>query len=375
VETGAPVTVAFGEGQFLSNLALERLTGGEVLIGVKTLPNESPGPVPPTLRFATLNALGAWPSGDVAPLKTSLDEAGSSYLLRGTGVGQTFEALSTRELGPGLVGPVVRQEVGANVPATTIFDAPARVRAWARGEGWSLAAAELEPAPSVHRLLLARDVPGQPVGPLSSELACATAPLVADALWRGDRFLLGLSSSREPFSCNDDDGIDGPPTQVQLFRQGEKAGDVEVTFGMDLKAPLRVVRLLPRGTGAWLVTGASQDGFGVPLRMIPVMEQGFPGAALVDLTGDALVPAYPSVASMSDERVAVAYAEEGGQVPRLWLRATTLSSSVAGEVGVIFTSATALVAPAPDTLVVGWVENNGPGDRVRLARFRCEKAE
>jgi hypothetical protein len=109
--------------------------------------------------------------------------------------------------------------------------------------------------------------------------------------------------------------------------------------------------------------------------MIPVMEQGFPGAALVDLTGDALVPAYPSVASMSDERVAVAYAEEGGQVPRLWLRATTLSSSVAAEVGVIFTSATALVAPAPDTLVVGWVENNGPGDRVRLARFRCEKAE
>jgi hypothetical protein len=123
------------------------------------------------------------------------------------------------------------------------------------------------------------------------------------------------------------------------------------------------------------VTGVSQDSYNVPLTMIPVMEQGFPGAALVPLTANALIPAYASVASMSDERVGVAYAEEGGQVPHLMVRSVSLDGSATAEVGPFFATATALASPAPDTLVVGWIEGGGAVISLRLARYQCVKAE
>jgi hypothetical protein len=373
VQTGAPVSVAL-EGVFLSNLKLTGMENGEVLVSVKTLPFESPGPVPPTVRFATVNALGAWPSGPIPPLKVALDEVGSSYLPRPTGSGSIFEALFTRETGQGLVGPVVRMTLGGGAAPTEIFAQPGRVRSWARGEGWSLAAVNREVAPGVHRLQLVND--GQAgATPLSDELGCATEAMEADALWKKDRFLLALSSSRPPFSCNDDDGIDAEPTRVQLYWQGETPGSAEAVFQMDHKKPVRFLRLLRRGAGAWLVTGVSQDSYNVPLAMIPVMEQGFPGAALVPLTGDALIPAYGSVASMSDERVGVAYAEEGGQVPHLMLRAVSLDGAASADVGPFFATATALASPAPDTLVIGWIEGGGAVVSLRLARYQCVKAE
>ncbi|MDW8249753.1 MAG: hypothetical protein RMJ98_10695 [Myxococcales bacterium] len=217
---------------------------------------------------------------------------------------------------------------------------------------------------------------GTTVKPLSSELGCATEAMLADALWKKDRFLLALSSSRPPFTCNDDDGIDSEPTQVQLYWQGETVGDVKATFYMDHGKPVRFLKLLPRETGAWLVTGVSQAHI-VPLNMIPVTEHGFPGGfpgVLVQLTAGALLPAYASVASMSDERVGVAYAEGGGQVPHLMLRAVSLNGSATADVGSFLATATTLASPAPDTLVVAWIEGSGAQSSLRLARYQCMKA-
>jgi hypothetical protein len=385
LETGAPITVAIGQTKTPSNPAMVRLGGGKLVLAYGATQNEFPAPGPPVppsadLRFAVLDGLGPWPTGPIQPLSSSWSNRGESFALEAPpGLDPALRVASTEALGGELVGPVSVGGCGLDGTATAPFElsaAPPAVRFFARGGG-SLSASlvGLDGGSQGHHLInvLSLAAGGAPL-PLLGDTGCATAPLVADALQQGDRFLVSTSSSRPAFSCLDDNGVDGPPTRLQLLSLGPKAADATLAFEMDLGAPLQLVRLLPHGTGSWLVSSAG-DSLGAPVRMIPVTESGFPGAALVHLTDGAVLPDAPALDAMNDERVTIAYVEQGGQIPHLMLRAVTLSSAATTEINADLPHQLAVLGLAPDTIIVSWTDGFGPGTQLRVARYQCMHAE
>ncbi|RYE93009.1 MAG: hypothetical protein EOO75_05345 [Myxococcales bacterium] len=75
---------------------------------------------------------------------------------------------------------------------------------------------------------------------------------------------------------------------------------------------------------------------------------------------------------MSDGRVAVAYIEQGGQVPRLMLRAVSPTIARTVPVQADFPTDVAVASPAAGTIVVAWLDGTAS---LLVARYQCAITE
>ena len=200
-----------------------------------------------TLRHLFFDAWGAWQSDLLHGDELALSEVGDSYAVDGVDEytytfiapgrsffpeeGMYFAAqwgLGAYEL------KVIAPEMGRALFAT-------------RGElGERLVGYELA-AGGHHQLVM---------GPVSQELTpsmesgCGTEPLAADAIAVPGGYVVAFSSSRPFNSCLDDDGINGPPTEIQIVQVA--GGQATLTGQFDTGSVVDQIALVPRSDGAWL---------------------------------------------------------------------------------------------------------------------------
>jgi hypothetical protein len=384
LQPGAPIEIQIGPSKTPVHPQMVALGGGAVALGYGAVQNEFPAPGPPgipspDLHFAVLDALGAWPTAPIPTIGPSWNGQGNSYAFNpDTASSQGFSVLSAQGQGADSTAPVQQRFIDlttmlAGDPVTLFPLGSAALFSRTTG-GASLAAASAEESPGQYRLGLARLSPA--VEPINEGVGCATAPILADSVPDSDgSTILAVSSSRPAFSCDLDNGVNGPPTSVQLINlQLTTPPKGTSTAEVPLGDAVTFLRLIPRDFGAWLVTGTGPQE-NQPLRMMSVVPGGFLGQQIVDLTEGAVIPTGPAVNGMGGDRVALAYVENGGQVPHLMLRSRSGDSSASVGVDASNPADLAVFSPSPDTILLAWTEMSPLTPRLLVARYRCEHAE
>lgn len=215
--------------------------------------------------------------------------------------------------------------------------------------------------------------------PLAS--GCATTPMVAGAVPSGDGYLVAFSSGRPFGTCFNDDGIPGPPTELQVawidangaIKPGAMLPGIEPIFGAQIVA---------RSDGAWLVW--QQDGSTseapppiVAVRLdaggqlasdiFEVVPTGVSSARpfAADRLGDKLVVTWVDAIDPSAPNLIVQVFDEAG------LPAAVTSLSTAP--GFFFDDQLAVMgSPAGNQALLAYASNVEDGPRrIHVARFDC----
>lgn len=202
--------------------------------------------------------------------------------------------------------------------------------------------------------------------------ACATEPIVADAIGVSADYLIGYTTSRECCLC--DDGVDGPPMMAVLMPPSISSFGPFVLKG---DMPLRFLRLVPREDGAWWVMGRETSTGTIRVEVAMVASLGylvvspqvwpheFPSAAI------AAAPLGNSLALgwMEPGEVHVATLSPQWNQSEAKVVDTSITTSDARQISV-------LSGPTGLQILLAWAGPDSEyGGRIKVARFsmECEK--
>jgi hypothetical protein len=261
---------------------------------------------------------------------------------------------------------------------------PAWPVALARGGAGHLAASQYLPGGPVSAAYLDLaliDAPGLGVTPIQA-VACADVPFSADAVPVKDGFLLATAAGRNFGACLNDDGIPGPPDEVQVIHVDHDTGNLLLAATFEEPDPVAHVALARSAEGAWLVwQNNGQSAFQPPaIQAVRLDEAGAPAGPVFPAVAEGLTSG-PFTAAALGPYLAVAwveYASAGSPTLHIDVRdekgafMTEVSIS-AGAPSLYDPSLSLLASPDGAHLLLAWSTVDGPGAPAvpKVARFSC----
>lgn len=210
---------------------------------------------------------------------------------------------------------------------------------------------------------------------------CATSPMVTGAVPSGDGFLVAFSSGRPFGTCFNDDGIPGPPTELQVawmdgngtIKPGAVLPGIEPIFGAQIVA---------RSDGAWLVWqhDGSTSEVSPPILAVRLDATGQLASDIFEVVPTGASSARPFAADRLGDKLVVAWVDAiDPSAPSLIVQVfdeaglLTGGASLSTAPGFFFDDQLAIMgSPAGNQVLLAYASDPGDGlRRIHVARLDC----
>lgn len=317
--TGQPISYTSAAALHGARPELVRVSASQTMVLFARQDMNDPS-APQTIGHVTFEPWGDWPQSLGSVLKAS--SIGGEGFAAAPGAAEPSAAvmffLPTGAFPSDMfLAPTVKaNEYYEPYPEGTSWDAwePAWATALARGQGGHLAAFQLGFAPG--SFLRLADVQDGLPATTTFDVACANMPFPADLTPVANGYLLASANGRAFGSCDDDDGIPGPATRLDVMFVEPKAGAIPLSVSFEGVDPLAHVALARRPGGAWLAwqeNGASAFT-PPPVQAIALDDAGNPVGPRFQLTSD------------GETSGPIAITDLGGQLAAVWVDSVDPSS-------------------------------------------------
>jgi hypothetical protein len=389
--TGAPLTYKPSPPEHASRPALVPVSSDGSIVSVVFAGKDPMFDTFSRIASVTLSPWESWPE--------SLGEAFKACYIGG----ETFAASPSMAPGPPsfsllfyqltnafpsdmFLAPITGITSDGSYPMGVSWDAwePAWPVALARSAARYLAAYELQLGATATLLNVGLVEPSTLEVSVISDVACANAPFPAHAVPAEGGFLVATAAGRPFGACPLDDGVNGPPSEVQVIKVDELTKSLTLTASFQGFDPLAHVALAKLPKGAWLAWQENGESAFTPPPIAAVLldEAGSPVSPTITLTGTGYTT-IPFAATALGPWLAVAWYDAiSPDWPAIWL-------SLFDEMGALMTSTSLAMAPnlydgsppsllaSPDgtALLLAWSDwNLAEPAAMHVARFSCATA-
>jgi hypothetical protein len=389
--TGAPITYEPSPPEHASRPVLVPASSDGSIVSVVFAGTEPMFTSFSRVASATLSPWESWPE--------SLGEAFKAVYLGG----DTFAASPSMAPGPPsfsllfyqptnafpsdmFLAPVMGTTTDGSYPMGVSWDGwePAWPVALARGAARYLAAYELQLGVSNTLLNLGLVEPSTLEVSVISDVACANGPFPAHTVPAEGGFLVATAAGRPFGACPLDDGVNGPPKEVQVIKVDELTKSLALAASFQGSDPLAHLALAKLPKGAWLAWQENGESAFTPPPIVAVLldEAGSPVSPILTLTGTGYTT-IPFAATALGPWLAVAWYDAiSPDGPAIWL-------SLFDEMGALMTSTSLAMSPnlydgsppsllaSPDGtgLLLAWSDwNLAEPAAMHVARFSCAPA-
>lgn len=362
---------------------LTPLSDGSLALTAARVPIESPGPLPAGVAHVRVR-----PWGDAIetgmPLRVA--DLGGETFLAAPGNGDLAYALAAQIPGPQgevYVAPSlgVLEGTAPLPPGLFLPTGPARPVALMRWPSGPLLV-HWEVLTGANTAFLGFGViDGDAVlGVIPSESGCAIGRVQAAAVPSGDGAIVAMTSGREANTCFQDDGIPGPPTRWHTGYLAPSTLTTTIAEDVELTEPIRVLELVERSDGAWLVwqTDGSTSEVPPPVFAQALDREGQPLGDVFTIVPAGYLP--PFNVTRFGDGLAVAFFDFFDPGPPTLVVRVFDGPEVLAEASTSLPFGPVLpplappmaVSPEGDAILVGWSHSDGIGPiQTGLVRFDC----
>jgi hypothetical protein len=213
------------------------------------------------------------------------------------------------------------------------------------------------------------------------DVACASARFPADLAPVAGGYLLASANGRDFGSCDDDDGIPGPATRLDVMLVAPMASSIPLATSFQGVDPLAHVILAPRAGGAWLAWQENGASSLVPPRVhaVALDDQGSPAGPPFDVTADGETTGPVAIADLGGT-LAVAWVDNlDPSTPTIRFGVFDTSGGTVANAGYTFQesflfrpSLSLVTSDDGEHLLASWAATGGAGPaRVEVMRLSC----